>query len=97
METCTRRDATGATASGECGLTGGDIPREMKETYLALLPKEEGKEHILEKLRPICLMQTMMKLITKIWDERIRRAFSAHDVMHPAQEGNRDHQENKWV
>ena len=29
-------------------LTGGVITREMKETFVALFPEEEGKEHILE-------------------------------------------------
>ena len=62
----------------------------MKETFVTLAPEAEGKEHILQKLRPVCLMQTRMKLITKVWDRRLRRAFSDFGVLHPAQEGNRD-------
>jgi hypothetical protein len=45
-------------------VTGRCAPPEWDGAVVKLPPKRAGEEHILESNRPICLMSTVMKLVT---------------------------------
>ena len=70
-------------------LEGGVLPDDWLGATIRLLVKKEGYEHLLEFLRPICLMPTKTKLFTSVVTQRLSSAFEKHGVFHPAQEGNR--------
>ena len=46
--------------------SGHRVPTEWEGKIVKLLPKKESEEHVLEINRPICLMTTVMKLVTGI-------------------------------
>jgi hypothetical protein len=67
-------------------LTSGRIPQEWEGALVKLLVKRQGEEHLLESLRPMCLMATAAKITTGIWAyllsqaaERDRVYEGAHD------------------
>ena len=70
-------------------LEGEALPDDWLGASIRLLVKKEGYEHLLEFLRPICLMPTKTKMFTSVIAHRLGSAFERHGVFHPAQEGNR--------
>ena len=65
----------------------GRIPREWESAMVKLLVKRTGEEHILESLRPICLMATAAKIATGIWAHRLSQAAERDQVYEGSQEG----------
>ncbi|MBL6911070.1 MAG: hypothetical protein ISR34_11690 [Pirellulales bacterium] len=70
-------------------VTSGHIPQAWESSLVKLLVKREGEEHILESLRPICLMATAAKLTTGIWAHRMSTASEQDGVNEGSQEGFR--------
>ena len=70
-------------------LEGQQLPDDWLEANIRLLAKKEGYEHLLEFLRPVCLLPTKTKLYTSVITHRLSSAFEGQGVFHPAQEGNR--------
>ncbi len=68
---------------------GQEIPTAWETAYSKLLVKKEGEENVMESLRPVCLMNTAMKVITGIWAFRLSRALESKNVLEPVQEGSR--------
>jgi hypothetical protein len=67
----------------------GRIPREWESALVKLLVKRTGEEHVLESLRPICLMATAAKIATGIWAHRLSQAAERDQVYEGSQEGFR--------
>jgi hypothetical protein len=70
-------------------LEGQQLPDDWLEANIRLLAKKEGYEHLLEFLRPVCLLPTKTKLYTSVITHRLSSAFEGQGAFHPAQEGNR--------
>ena len=70
-------------------VTSGHIPSTWEGSLVKLLVKREGEEHILESLRPICLMATAAKITTGIWAHRMSAAAEKDGVYEGSQEGFR--------
>ena len=70
-------------------LTSGRIPQEWEGALVKLLVKRPGEEHLMESLRPICLMATAAKITTGIWAYRLSQAAERDRVYEGAQEGFR--------
>ena len=73
----------------QAALTGKKIPEEWEGAITKLLPKKPGEEGILESLRPICLMQTAVKIVTGIWARRLSQENEKRQIVEGSQEGFR--------
>ena len=69
---------------------GRDMPDAWKGADTSLLPKKDGKEHVLECNRPVCLEPTLTKFLTRTWTSELSAAMENDGIFHPVQEGNRE-------
>ena len=70
-------------------LAGQQLPDDWLETNIRLLAKKEGFEHLLEFLRPVCLLPTKTKLYMLVITHHLSSVFEGQGAFDPAQEGNR--------
>jgi len=70
-------------------LSDGHFPSSWKKARLVLLRKGEKPLHDPSSYRPLCLLDSMGKLLEKIIDNRMRTFIDANDCLHDTQFGFR--------
>ena len=65
------------------------IPESWKHKWVVLIPKVKAPQVPIDKLRPICLLETMRKVWTAIIKSKILKTLQRHNVLQSTQAGFR--------
>jgi len=64
------------------------MPTSWKGALTTLVPKKVGEEKILESIRPICLMNTAVKIVMSVWAKRPSKRLEKQLVLEGSQEAS---------
>lgn len=65
------------------------LPRDFKAFYVVAVPKEQGHQNRVGKLRPISLLPSMSKLLERVIDKRLHYHLELNSPLHDRQFGFR--------